>query len=64
MVRATDVVVSMGCGDLCPVYPGKRYEDSELTDPAGQGIDLVRQVRDEVKGRAEALIDTLSNTSG
>jgi arsenate reductase (thioredoxin) len=57
--RAADVVVTMGCGDVCPVYPGKRYEDWELTDPAGQPIELVRTVRDDIRQRVEALIDGL-----
>lgn len=56
MVGAVDVIVSMGCGDTCPVLPGQRFEDWELTDPAGQGIDVVRGVRDEIKARVEALI--------
>lgn len=59
MVREVDVVVSMGCGDVCPVYPGKRYEDWALTDPAGQGIELVRTVRDEIRGRVETLLTEL-----
>ncbi len=59
VVRKVDVVVSMGCGDTCPVYPGKRYEDWELTDPAGEGIDLVRRVRDEIKDHVETLISSL-----
>ena len=58
-VRESDVVITMGCGDACPVFPGKRYEDWELTDPAGQGIDVVRQVRDEIRVRIEALLDEL-----
>ena len=57
--RAADVVVTMGCGDVCPVYPGKRYEDWELTDPAGQPVELVRTVRDEIRRRVESLIDEL-----
>ena len=56
-VRESDVVITMGCGDTCPIFPGKRYEDWELTDPAGQGIDVVRQVRDEIRARIEALLD-------
>jgi arsenate reductase len=56
IVRAVDVVVTMGCGDVCPVYPGKRYEDWELTDPAGQPIEVVRGVRDEIRARVETLI--------
>jgi arsenate reductase len=59
MVRTVDVIVSMGCGDACPVLPGKRYEDWELTDPAGQGIQLVRSVRDEIRGRVEELLERL-----
>jgi protein-tyrosine-phosphatase len=59
IVRAADVVVTMGCGDACPVYPGKRYEDWELTDPAGQPIELVRQVRDDIQARVQALMTSL-----
>lgn len=55
-VRASDVVITMGCGDACPIFPGKRYEDWGLTDPAGQGIDTVRAVRDDIKARVEALV--------
>lgn len=58
-VRASDVVITMGCGDACPYYPGKRYEDWELTDPAGQGIETVREVRDEIRARVEQLIESL-----
>ncbi|GGD30643.1 arsenate reductase [Microbacterium faecale] len=58
-VQASDVVITMGCGDACPIFPGKRYEDWELTDPAGQGIDEVRPIRDEIKGRIEALVAEL-----
>jgi arsenate reductase len=58
-VRESDVVITMGCGDTCPILPGKRYEDWELTDPAGQGIDVVRQVRDEIHARIETLLDEL-----
>lgn len=58
-VEASDVVVTMGCGDACRFYPGKRYEDWELADPAGQGIDAVRPIRDEVRRRVEALIEDL-----
>lgn len=54
-----DVVITMGCGDVCPVYPGKRYEDWELTDPAGQPVDFVRGVRDEIRDRVEVLIESL-----
>ena len=55
-VQASDVVVTMGCGDECPYFPGKRYEDWVLDDPAGQGLDVVRRVRDEIRGRVEGLI--------
>ena len=56
IVRAADVVVTMGCGDACPLFPGKRYEDWELEDPAGQGVDAVRPIRDEIKARVEQLL--------
>ena len=59
IVRQCDVVISMGCGDVCPHYPGTRHEDWALTDPAGQGLDLVRGVRDEIKTRVEELIASL-----
>ena len=59
-VKASDVVVTMGCGDTCPFYPGKRYEDWVLDDPAGQGIEAVRPIRDEIRGRIERLIAELS----
>ncbi|TFD77658.1 arsenate reductase ArsC [Cryobacterium fucosi] len=55
-VQESDVVITMGCGDTCPIFPGKRYEDWELADPAGQGIDSVRPIRDEIKARIEALL--------
>lgn len=58
-VQASDVVITMGCGDACPFYPGKRYEDWELDDPAGQGIEAVRPIRDDIRGRVEALIAEL-----
>ena len=58
-VRESDVVVTMGCGDACPIFPGKRYEDWELDDPAGQGIDAVRPIRDEIRTRVETLIGEL-----
>jgi arsenate reductase len=61
-VKASDVVVTMGCGDTCPYYPGKRYEDWVLPDPAGQGVDAVRPIRDEIKARIEALIAELVPT--
>jgi len=55
-VRESDVVITMGCGDTCPIFPGKRYEDWELTDPAGQPVEVVREVRDDIKSRVEALL--------
>ena len=58
-VRDSDVVITMGCGDACPIFPGKRYEDWELDDPAGQGIDAVRPIRDDIKARVEALLAEL-----
>jgi arsenate reductase len=58
-VQASDVVVTMGCGDACPIYPGKRYEDWQLDDPAGQGIEAVRPIRDEIRRRVEQLLDGL-----
>jgi arsenate reductase (thioredoxin) len=61
-VRASDVVITMGCGDACPFYPGKRYEDWKLDDPAGQGLDAVRPIRDEIRARVEALIVELVGT--
>ena len=59
IVRAADVVITMGCGDSCPLFPGKRYEDWELEDPAGQGIETVRPIRDEIGERVRHLLDTL-----
>ena len=58
-VQASDVVITMGCGDACPIFPGKRYEDWKLDDPAGQGIDSVRPIRDDIRRRVEALIGEL-----
>ena len=58
-VQASDVVITMGCGDACPIFPGKRYEDWKLDDPAGQGIDSVRPIRDAIRTRVEALIGDL-----
>lgn len=58
-VQASDVVITMGCGDACPFYPGKRYEDWKLDDPAGQGIKAVRPIRDEIRSRVETLISEL-----
>jgi arsenate reductase len=59
-VRESDVVVTMGCGDECPYFPGKRYEDWVLDDPAGQDLDVVRRVRDQIRGRVEGLIAELT----
>jgi arsenate reductase (thioredoxin) len=59
-VRVADVVVTMGCGDECPYFPGKRYEDWVLDDPAGQGIEMVRGVRDEIRRRVEVLVAELA----
>ena len=58
-VQTADVVITMGCGDECPFFPGKRYEDWVLDDPAGQGVEAVRPIRDEIKSRVEALIASL-----
>lgn len=58
-VQASDVVITMGCGDACPFFPGKRYEDWKLDDPAGQGIDSVRPIRDEIRRRIEELTGEL-----
>jgi arsenate reductase (thioredoxin) len=59
VVRAADVVITMGCGDACPVYPGKRYQDWELDDPAGEDLATVRRIRDEIDVRVRALVDEL-----
>ena len=61
-VKASDVVITMGCGDTCPFYPGKRYEDWVLDDPAGKGVEAVRPIRDEIRRRVEALITELLPT--
>jgi protein-tyrosine-phosphatase len=58
-VKDSDVVITMGCGDTCPIFPGKRYEDWELDDPAGQGIEAVRPIRDDIKARIERLLAEL-----
>lgn len=58
-VQDSDVVITMGCGDACPIYPGKRYENWRLDDPAGQGIAAIRPIRDEIRSRTEALVDDL-----
>ena len=59
-VKVADVVITMGCGDACPIFPGKRYEDWKLDDPAGLGVESVRPIRDEIRRRVEALIDDLA----
>jgi arsenate reductase (thioredoxin) len=59
MVRESDVVITMGCGDACPIYPGKRYEDWDLEDPSGKDLDTVRRIRDEIAGRVSDLIAVL-----
>jgi arsenate reductase (thioredoxin) len=59
-VRDADVVITMGCGDACPIYPGKRYEDWDLEDPAGKDLDTVRRIRDEIAEHVRALVDDLA----
>jgi arsenate reductase (thioredoxin) len=59
MVRESDVVITMGCGDACPIYPGKRYEDWELEDPSGKDVETVRGIRDEIERRVDALLTGL-----
>jgi protein-tyrosine-phosphatase len=59
-VRESDAVITMGCGDACPIFPGKRYEDWELDDPAGQDLAAVRRIRDDIRARVETLIGELS----
>ena len=59
VVQAADVVITMGCGDACPIYPGKRYEDWELDDPAGQDLETVRRIRDDLDSRVQRLIGEL-----
>ncbi|MGI5137735.1 MULTISPECIES: arsenate reductase ArsC [unclassified Streptomyces] len=59
-VQASDVVITMGCGDTCPVFPGKRYLDWELPDPAGQGVEAVRPIRDEIEKRVRGLLDEIA----
>ncbi|MBV1850462.1 arsenate reductase ArsC [Catellatospora tritici] len=61
--EASDVVITMGCGDVCPYFPGQRHEDWTLDDPAGQGIDAVRPIRDEIRDRVQALVDDLLPTA-
>ena len=58
-VKESDVVITMGCGDDCPFYPGKRYEDWQLEDPAGQGLEAVRRIRDDIRSRVEELVASL-----
>ncbi|MDN6302708.1 MAG: arsenate reductase ArsC [Brachybacterium sp.] len=58
-VQQSDVVITMGCGDACPIFPGKRYEDWELPDPAGQGVEAVRPIRDDIRSRVQELIASL-----
>ena len=64
MVRESDAVITMGCGDACPIYPGKRYEDWDLEDPAGKDLEKVRRIRDEMRGHVERLIGTLRASAG
>jgi arsenate reductase (thioredoxin) len=59
-VKTSDVVITMGCGDACPIFPGKRYEDWVLADPAGQGVEAVRPIRDEIRSRIEALVTEIA----
>jgi protein-tyrosine-phosphatase len=63
-VRVADAVITMGCGDACPIFPGKRYEDWELVDPAGQSLDTVRGIRDDIRGRVAGLLDSLGVRNG
>lgn len=63
LVQLSDVVITMGCGDTCPIFPGKRYEDWELTDPAGQDLESVRKIRDEIRTRVESLIAELLSSN-
>jgi protein-tyrosine-phosphatase len=64
IVQAADVVITMGCGDACPLYPGKRYEDWELDDPAGQSVEAIRPIRDEIGERVQRLLTSLGVSSG
>jgi protein-tyrosine-phosphatase len=59
MIQAADVVVTMGCGDTCPLFPGRRYDDWQLPDPAGQSVEAVRPIRDEIEGRVRVLLSEL-----
>jgi protein-tyrosine-phosphatase len=63
-VRTADVVITMGCGDACPIFPGKRYEDWQLDDPAGQGLEDVRVIRDQIRARVASLVDELLPSAG
>jgi protein-tyrosine-phosphatase len=63
VVRAADVVITMGCGDACPIYPGKRYEDWDLEDPAGKDLETVRRIRDEIDARVQRLVEELLEES-
>jgi len=63
-VRAADAVITMGCGDACPIYPGKRYEDWELQDPAGQPVEVVRRIRDDIDARVRRLLAELVPAGG
>ena len=63
-VEVSDVVITMGCGDACPIFPGKRYEDWKLDDPAGKGVEAVRPIRDEIRARVEQLVDELTGSAG
>jgi arsenate reductase len=60
MVRESDVVITMGCGDACPIYPGKRYEDWELEDPSGKDLETVRRIRDEISNRVDGLLSAVA----
>ncbi len=62
-LRAADVVITMGCGDACPIYPGKRYEDGELEDPADKDLETVRRIRDEISGRVDVLLARLTEAA-
>jgi protein-tyrosine-phosphatase len=62
VVRAADAVITMGCGDACPIYPGKRYEDWEVEDPAGKDLDAVRRIRDDISERVRTLLGELRET--
>jgi arsenate reductase len=61
--ESSDVIITMGCGDACPIFPGKRYEDWKLDDPAGQGVDAVRPIRDDIKARVQQLLTELPVTA-